>query len=139
MLGLQVGEPMSRQLLSGPLHPLELPPRPLLHGQNACAGGIVVLDLRTRAVKWEVHLDLSTDTTRYRAYIWASPTLVDLDADGQLEVCMYQRFAVDGQRPPSLAQMQRLCCAVMRPRPTTTRLCTSIRRPCWWNWTTTTR
>ena len=50
------------------------------------AGAIVVFDLRTRAVKWRQHLDLSTDNTAYRAYIYSAPTLADLDRDGKLEV-----------------------------------------------------
>jgi hypothetical protein len=39
----------------------------------------VVYDLRTRLIKWSQHLDLSTDTTKYRAYAYATPTLVDVD------------------------------------------------------------
>jgi len=31
------------------------------------ASGLVVFDLRTRIVKWSVHLDLSTDSTAFRA------------------------------------------------------------------------
>ena len=50
------------------------------------AGGIVVFDLMLRQVKWSQHLDLSTDHTQFRAYIYSSPTLIDLDADGQLEI-----------------------------------------------------
>ena len=36
--------------------------------------------------KWLVHLDLSTDKTRYKAYIHSAPTVVDLDGDGRFEV-----------------------------------------------------
>lgn len=50
------------------------------------AGGIVVFDLSARRVKWLKHLDLSTDHTQFRAYIYSSPTLVDLDADEKLEI-----------------------------------------------------
>ena len=50
------------------------------------AGGIVVFDLRKRAVKASVHLDLSTDHTQFRAYIYSAPTLADLDKDGKLEI-----------------------------------------------------
>jgi hypothetical protein len=39
----------------------------------------VVYDLRTRLLKWSQHLDMSTDTTRFRAYAYAAPTLVDVD------------------------------------------------------------
>jgi hypothetical protein len=37
-------------------------------------------------VKWNVHLDLSTDSTQYRAYIYSHPTVVDLDRDGYMEI-----------------------------------------------------
>lgn len=50
------------------------------------AGAVVVFDLHQRSVLWVQHLDLSMDHTQYRAYIYASPTLADLDADGKLEV-----------------------------------------------------
>ena len=50
------------------------------------AGAIVVFDMRTRAVKWRQHLDLSTDSTSFRAYIYSAPILVDLDRDGKLEI-----------------------------------------------------
>ena len=49
-------------------------------------GAVVVFDLRLRRVKWQQHLDLSTDSTPYRAYIYSAPVLVDLDRDGKLEV-----------------------------------------------------
>jgi hypothetical protein len=45
-----------------------------------------VFDLRLRTVKWHQHLDLSTDTTQFKAYIYSSPTLVDLDRDGRMEI-----------------------------------------------------
>ena len=50
------------------------------------AGAIVVFDLHHRQVKWTQHLDLSTDLTSYRAYIYSAPVLADLDNDGKLEV-----------------------------------------------------
>ena len=50
------------------------------------AGGVYVVDLKTLALKWHTHLDLSTDTVSYRAYIYSSPTLVDLDRDGKMEI-----------------------------------------------------
>ncbi|KAM0061209.1 putative transcription factor WD40-like family [Helianthus debilis subsp. tardiflorus] len=49
-------------------------------------GGIVVFNLETKQVKWTAELDLSTDTAKYRAYIYASPTVVDLDGDGYLDI-----------------------------------------------------
>ena len=50
------------------------------------AGGLVVFNLQTRSVKWQLHLDLSTDTTAFRAHIYPSPTLADLNGDGKLEI-----------------------------------------------------
>lgn len=54
-----------------------------LHSKNCVslinAGGVVAFDLRTRRLKWTQHLDLSTDTTDYRAYAYASPTLADIN------------------------------------------------------------
>ena len=50
------------------------------------AGGLVVFNLQTRSIKWQLHLDLSTDTTSFKAYIYSSPTLADLNGDGKLEI-----------------------------------------------------
>ena len=36
--------------------------------------------------RWRTHLDLSTDTTAFRAYMYSSPTVADLDGDGNLEI-----------------------------------------------------
>mmetsp|Transcript_4558 Transcript_4558/g.9807 ORF Transcript_4558/g.9807 Transcript_4558/m.9807 type:complete len:1070 (-) Transcript_4558:202-3411(-) len=52
------------------------------------ASGVVVFDLRTRSIKWTQHLDLSTDTTTFKAYAYATPTLMDIDKDGRLEVVL---------------------------------------------------
>lgn len=49
-------------------------------------GGIVVFNLDTKQVKWTAPLDLSTDTAKFRAYIYSSPTVVDLDNDGNLDI-----------------------------------------------------
>ncbi|KAL4572351.1 hypothetical protein LXL04_019124 [Taraxacum kok-saghyz] len=49
-------------------------------------GGIVVFNLETKQVKWTQELDLSTDTGKFRAYIYSSPTVVDLDGDGYLDI-----------------------------------------------------
>ncbi|XP_024965436.1 protein DEFECTIVE IN EXINE FORMATION 1 isoform X2 [Cynara cardunculus var. scolymus] len=49
-------------------------------------GGIVVFNLETKQVKWTAALDLSTDTGKFRAYIYSSPTVVDLDGDGYLDI-----------------------------------------------------
>jgi glucose dehydrogenase len=50
------------------------------------AGGIVVYDLRTKMLKWQQQLDLTTDTTKFKAHIFSSPTLVDVNNDGLLEI-----------------------------------------------------
>lgn len=50
------------------------------------AGGIVVFDLETKQVKWTTYLDVSTDSGKFPAYIYASPTVVDLDGDGNLDI-----------------------------------------------------
>ena len=49
------------------------------------AGGVVAASLR-RARCQSVHLDLTTDETKLRAYIYSSPTAADLDGDGAIEV-----------------------------------------------------
>ncbi|CAI9761855.1 unnamed protein product [Fraxinus pennsylvanica] len=49
-------------------------------------GGIVVFNLDTKQVKWTAQLDLSADTGSFRAYIYSSPTVVDLDGDGNLDI-----------------------------------------------------
>ncbi|KAE8720569.1 hypothetical protein F3Y22_tig00018999pilonHSYRG00057 [Hibiscus syriacus] len=50
------------------------------------AGGIVVFNLDTRQVKWTRDLDLSTDSANFRAHIYSSPNVVDLDGDGNLDI-----------------------------------------------------
>ena len=37
-------------------------------------------------VRWQTHLDLTTDTTSFRAYMYSSPTVADIDGDGKLEI-----------------------------------------------------
>ena len=64
-------------------------------------GAIVVFDLRLRRVKWQQHLDLSTDSTDYRAYIYSAPVLADLDRDGKLEIVV----------GTSAVRLPRLCCS----------------------------
>lgn len=49
-------------------------------------GGIVVFNLETKQVKWTAELDLSTDTGKFRAYIYSTPTVIDLDGDGYLDI-----------------------------------------------------
>jgi hypothetical protein len=50
------------------------------------AGGIVCWDLEQQKWAWTVHLDLTTDHTQFKALIHGSPTIADLDGDGQTEV-----------------------------------------------------
>lgn len=50
------------------------------------AGGIVVFNLDTKQVKWTAELDMSADTANFRAYVYSSPTVVDLDGDGYLDI-----------------------------------------------------
>ena len=41
--------------------------------------GVVAMDLREGKPIWSEHLDLTTDKTTLKAYIYSSPTVVDLD------------------------------------------------------------
>lgn len=50
------------------------------------ASSIVVFNLDTRQVKWIAELDLSTNTAEFRAHVFSSPTVVDLDGDGYLDI-----------------------------------------------------
>ncbi|KAK2966140.1 hypothetical protein RJ640_018393 [Escallonia rubra] len=58
------------------------------------AGGIVVFNLDTKQVKWTAQLDQSTDTGNFRAYIYSSPTVVDLDGDGYLDILVGTSFGL---------------------------------------------
>lgn len=58
------------------------------------AGSIVVFNLDTKQVKWTRPLDLSTDTANFRAYIYSSPTVVDLDGDGYLDILVGTSFGL---------------------------------------------
>jgi hypothetical protein len=76
-------------------------------------GSIVVFNLETKQVKWVADLDLSTDSVSYRAYIYSSPTVVDLDNDGKMEILIGTSFGLlyvlhhDGNYfPPDLLQLQ---------------------------------
>lgn len=57
-----------------------------LHAPMYVAGAVVVVEMSTGKIKWNAPLDLSTDETKLRAYIYSAPTVVDLEADGEMEV-----------------------------------------------------
>uniref|UniRef100_K4A604 DEX1 C-terminal domain-containing protein n=1 Tax=Setaria italica TaxID=4555 RepID=K4A604_SETIT len=50
------------------------------------ASSIVVFNLDTRQVKWTAELDLSTKSVNFRALVYSSPSVVDLDGDGYLDI-----------------------------------------------------
>ncbi|KAK8946301.1 hypothetical protein KSP40_PGU004761 [Platanthera guangdongensis] len=50
------------------------------------ASSIVIFNLDTKQVKWTTELDLSIDTGDFLAYIYSTPTVVDLDGDGNLDI-----------------------------------------------------
>ncbi|XP_015897105.1 protein DEFECTIVE IN EXINE FORMATION 1 [Ziziphus jujuba] len=58
------------------------------------AGSIVVFNLDTKQVKWTSELDLSTDTGDFRAFIYSSPTVVDLDGDGYMDILVGTSFGL---------------------------------------------
>ncbi|KAL5709223.1 Protein DEFTIVE IN EXINE FORMATION 1 [Ranunculus cassubicifolius] len=58
------------------------------------AGSIVVFDLDTKQVKWTRELDMSTDAGDFRAYIYSSPTVADLDGDGNLDILVGTSFGL---------------------------------------------
>ena len=45
-------------------------------------------------MKWVKELDLSTDNANFRAYIYSSPTVVDLDGDGYLDILVGTSFGL---------------------------------------------
>ena len=83
------------------------------------AGGVVVYSLDAQFMagvpdsmpgypKWSAHLDLTTDLVQYRAYIYSSPTVADLDGDGEMEIIVgtsvgfvYVLSSADGSAKPN--------------------------------------
>ncbi|CAL1378871.1 unnamed protein product [Linum trigynum] len=58
------------------------------------AGSIVVFNLDTKQIKWTRELDLSTDSADFRAYIYSTPTVADLDGDGYLDILVGTSFGL---------------------------------------------
>jgi hypothetical protein len=50
------------------------------------AGGLACFDLQSQEWSWTVHLDLTTDKSKYKATIYSTPTVADLNGDGRSEV-----------------------------------------------------
>ena len=50
------------------------------------AGGIVCWDLQEQDWTWMVHLDLTTDKSKFKALVYSTPTVADLDGDGRMEI-----------------------------------------------------
>jgi len=65
---------------------LHAPIAPDVQVSKYVAGGVIVFQLDTKEIKWSQHLDLTTDTTKLRAYIYTSPTIADIDGDGRQDV-----------------------------------------------------
>lgn len=50
------------------------------------AGGLACWDLQANEWSWMVHLDLTTDHTKFKALIYGTPTVADLDGNGRFEI-----------------------------------------------------
>jgi hypothetical protein len=50
------------------------------------AGGIGCWDLEEEDWTWLVHLDLTTDKSKFKALVYGTPTVADIDGDGRAEV-----------------------------------------------------
>ncbi|KAF2076386.1 hypothetical protein CYY_002291 [Polysphondylium violaceum] len=74
-----------QELYSNPLYRSRLDPELLL--DRYVAGGIVCFNLETGEIKWQTHLDLTTDKLdTLKGYLYNSPTVVDLDRDRMMEI-----------------------------------------------------
>jgi hypothetical protein len=49
-------------------------------------GGMACWDLQSQEWTWMVHLDLTTDQTKFKALIYGTPTVADLDGNGRQEI-----------------------------------------------------
>ncbi|KAK1264742.1 hypothetical protein QJS04_geneDACA011425 [Acorus gramineus] len=102
-----------REYYDNPEHSKELGE---INIEKYVAGSIVVFNLDTKQVKWTRELDMSTDAGTYRAYIYSSPTVVDLDGDGKLDILVGTSFGlfyildhhgnVRSQFPLAMAEIQ---------------------------------
>ena len=52
------------------------------------AGGLGCWDLEGQTWVWLIHLDLTTDKTKFKALIHSTPTIADLDGDSRFEVIL---------------------------------------------------
>lgn len=50
------------------------------------AGGVASWNIAKEEWSWLVHLDLTTDKTKFNALIYSSPTVADIDGDGRKEI-----------------------------------------------------
>ncbi|KAK1298394.1 hypothetical protein QJS10_CPB14g01718 [Acorus calamus] len=102
-----------REYYDNPEHSKELGD---INIEKYVAGSIVVFNLDTKQVKWTRELDMSTDAGTYRAFIYSSPTVVDLDGDGKLDILVGTSFGlfyildhhgnVRSQFPLAMAEIQ---------------------------------
>ena len=81
---LSVSYFFDREYYDDPARAGELPPG--IDIGKYVAGGVYVADAETLAFKWHAHLDLSTDAVSFRAYVYSSPTLADVNGDGRAEI-----------------------------------------------------
>ena len=56
------------------------------------AGGLACWDLNEQDWTWMVHLDLTTDTSKFKALIYSTPTVADIDGDPPVSISQYIYF-----------------------------------------------